>query len=217
MWKSSFRAQILMPTGAAVAALLALASAARAGDTTSSDKIREALTAKPRLTRSMSGATSGEASAAATATERNFINGLRNRATRSLSLDEREQIATIAATRPNIDLEINFEYNSAQISPNAAAQVAALGEALSSPTLKGDTFVVAGYTDAIGGETYNQDLSERRADAIKRILVEKYGLDGGNLVTVGYGKTKLKDPDHPMAPANRRVQVVTMAGADEPK
>jgi outer membrane protein OmpA-like peptidoglycan-associated protein len=77
--------------------------------------------------------------------------------------------------------------------------------------------VVAGYTDAVGGEAYNQDLSERRADAIKRVLVEKYGLDGDNLVTVGYGKTKLKDPDHPMAPANRRVQVVTMAGADEPK
>ena len=44
-----------------------------------------------------------------------------------------------------------------------------LGEALSDPQLKGSTFVVAGHTDGIGGEAYNQDLSERRADTIKRV------------------------------------------------
>ena len=34
---------------------------------------------------------------------------------------------------------------------------------------------------------------ERRADTIKRYLVEKFGIAGGDLVIVGYGKTKLKD------------------------
>jgi outer membrane protein OmpA-like peptidoglycan-associated protein len=70
--------------------------------------------------------------------------------------------------------------------------------------------VVAGHTDAAGGETYNQDLSERRADAIKRYLVDKYGINGTDLVTVGYGKSKLKDSSQPMAEVNRRVQVVNM-------
>ncbi|MGC8030408.1 OmpA family protein, partial [Salmonella enterica] len=51
--------------------------------------------------------------------------------------------------------------------------VQALGRALTSPELKGSTFVVAGHTDAAGGDSYNQDLSERRADSIKRYLVEK--------------------------------------------
>ncbi|MGB7122196.1 MAG: OmpA family protein, partial [Bradyrhizobium sp.] len=76
--------------------------------------------------------------------------------------------------------------------------------------LKGSTFVVAGHTDAIGGEAFNQDLSERRADTIKRYLTEKYGIAGADLVTVGYGKTKLKDPSAPMSPVNRRVQVVNL-------
>jgi len=40
--------------------------------------------------------------------------------------------------------------------------VQALGKALSDANLKGSTFVVAGHTDAIGSEAYNQDLSERR-------------------------------------------------------
>ena len=38
---------------------------------------------------------------------------------------------------------------------------------------KGSTFVVAGHTDGVGGEAYNQDLSERRADTIKQYLVEQ--------------------------------------------
>jgi outer membrane protein OmpA-like peptidoglycan-associated protein len=54
-------------------------------------------------------------------------------------------------------------------------------------------------------------LSERRADSIKRYLSDKFGIAGTDLVTVGYGKTKLKDPSNPMAEVNRRVQVVNMA------
>ena len=70
-----------------------------------------------------------------------------------------------------------------------------LGKALSNPSLSGSTFVVAGNTDGIGGEAFNQDLSERRADTIKRYLVQNYGITGSDLVTVGYGKTKLKDAE----------------------
>ena len=81
---------------------------------------------------------------------------------------------------------------------------------MSNADLKGSTFVVAGHTDAAGSEAYNQDLSERRADSIKRYLVDKFGIDGSDLVTVGYGKSKLKDPNQPMAEVNRRVQVVNM-------
>jgi len=135
---------------------------------------------------------------------------LRNRKTRSLSLGERDQIAEIAATKPKIDLEIQFDYNSAALSKASMGAVQELGKALSDPGLKGSSFVVAGYTDAIGGEAFNQDLSERRADTIKTYLVEKYGLAGSDLVTVGYGKTRLKNPDHPTDAVNRRVQVVNM-------
>ncbi len=84
-------------------------------------------------------------------------------------------------------------------------------KALTNPDLKGSTFVVAGHTDAVGSEAYNQDLSERRADSIKRYLVDKYSIPGPDLVTVGYGKTKLKDPNNPTSEVNRRVQVVNMA------
>jgi outer membrane protein OmpA-like peptidoglycan-associated protein len=191
------------------AALSVPAGMAFAGDEISADQILHALAPKKPLTRSLSMAPPADPTA--TAAEGKFVDSLRNRATRSLSIGEREEIATIAKDKPNIDLEITFDYNSANISTKATPAVQALGKALSSDELKGSTFVVAGHTDAIGGETYNQDLSERRADSIKRYLVDKFGIAGTDLVTVGYGKSKPKDPAKPMDPANRRVQVVNMA------
>ncbi|HMI16503.1 MAG TPA: OmpA family protein, partial [Bradyrhizobium sp.] len=103
------------------------------------------------------------------------------------------------------------DYNSADISTKSLPSVQALGKALTNPDLKGSTFVVAGHTDAAGGEAYNQDLSERRADSIKRYLTGKYSIAAADLVTVGYGKSKLKDPANPLEEMNRRVQVVNMA------
>src|SRR6201995_834963 len=184
------------------------ATQARAGDVTE-DQIVNALTpAKKPLTRGLS--IGGEdAKPALDPAQQKFLSGVKGR-TRGRNLSEREELATIAKDKPNIDLEITFDYNSADISSKSLGAVQALGRALTNPDLKGSTFVVAGHTDAAGGEGYNQELSERRADSIKRYLVEKYSIASADLVTVGYGKSKLKDPNQPMAEANRRVQVVNM-------
>jgi len=190
------------------AALSMTAGLALAADgTVSADKIVNALQPKP-VTRGLSAGP--QADPAIKAKEISFVQALRNRTTRSLSLGEREQIAEIASTKPNIDLEIQFDYNSAAISTGSTQAVQELGKALSNPNLRGSTFVVAGHTDGIGGDAYNQELSERRADTIKRYLVDRYGIAGNDLVTVGYGKTKLKDAANPADPINRRVQVVNM-------
>jgi outer membrane protein OmpA-like peptidoglycan-associated protein len=190
------------------AALSMTAGLALAGDNNvSADQILYALQPKP-LTRGLSAGP--QADPAVKAKEVSFLQTLRNRKTRSLSLGEREEIAEIASTKPKIDLDIQFDYNSDKITTTSMPSVQALGQALSNASLKGSTFVVAGHTDAIGSEAYNQDLSERRADTIKRYLNEKYGIAGTDLVTVGYGKSKPKDPNAPMDPINRRVQVVNM-------
>lgn len=200
-----FRGLSIMTIGAALSMTAGLAVA---GDTVSADKIVGALTAKP-VTRGLS-AGPQQVDTAARAREISFVDTLRNRKTRSLSLGERQEIAELAASKPKIDLEIQFDYNSADISRGSMSAVQELGKALSDASLKGSTFVVAGHTDAIGGEAYNQDLSERRADTIKKYLTEKHGIAGDNLVTVGYGETRPKDVNAPMDPTNRRVQVVNM-------
>ena len=175
------------------------------------DQIVRALAPEKKpLTRGLSTGPQTVVDPAASAAEGKFVQKIRGRSTRSLSSAEREEIAAIVKDKPKIDLEINFDYNSADISAKSLPSVQALGRALTNSDLKGSTFVVAGHTDAAGGDAYNQDLSERRADAIKRYLVDKYGINGTDLVAVGYGKSKLKDPSQPMAEVNRRVQVVNM-------
>jgi outer membrane protein OmpA-like peptidoglycan-associated protein len=170
-----------------VAGLALPAGLASAAEKVSTEAIINALTPKKPLTRSLTVSPAQQAKEAET---KKFVDSLRNRRTRSLSSNEREQIAAIAEEKPRID---------------------ALGKALSDPKLKGNSFVLAGHTDAIGSEVVNQDLSERRADAVKEYLIDKYGLAPDQLVTAGYGKTRLKDKDHPSAAANRRVEVVNVA------
>jgi outer membrane protein OmpA-like peptidoglycan-associated protein len=191
-----------------VAALVVPAGAALAQANPSSQQIIDALKAKRPLTRSLSVSPAEQAKKAETDT---FVDTLRNRPTRSLSLDERQQIATVAQERPRIDLEIKFDYNSANIAKTALADMDNLGKALTDSSLKGSTFVLAGHTDAVGSEEYNLDLSSRRADSVKRYLMEKYSLAPDHLVTAGYGKTRLKNKDNPKAAENRRVEVVNMA------
>ncbi|MCA1379214.1 OmpA family protein [Bradyrhizobium sp. BRP23] len=190
------------------AVLSMTAGLALAGDNNiSAGHIVDALKPKP-ATRGLS--VGPQTDTTVQAKEATFLNTVRNRSTRSLSTGEREQIAELAATKPKIDLEIQFDYNSADIAKTSMASVQALGKALSDPALKGSTFVVAGHTDATGGEAYNQGLSERRADTIKKYLMQNYGLNGNDLVTVGYGETKLKDAANGTDAMNRRVQVVNM-------
>jgi outer membrane protein OmpA-like peptidoglycan-associated protein len=194
-----------------IGATLSFGLAAVAAEDVTEDQILRALApAKKPLTRGLSVGPQ-QVEPVVSAEEGRFVQKIRGRPSRSLSATEREEIATLAKDKPNIDLEITFDYNSAEISAKSLASVQALGKALSSADLKGSTFIVAGHTDAAGSEGYNQDLSERRADSIKRYLTDKYGIAGADLVTVGYGESKLKDPSQPLAEANRRVQVVNMA------
>ena len=97
--------------------------------------------AKKPLTRSLSAGSQAEPAAAAAA-EGRFVQTIRGRATRSLSVSEREEIATLAKDKPNIDLEITFDYNSANISAKSLPAVQTLGRALTNPDLKGSAFIV---------------------------------------------------------------------------
>jgi outer membrane protein OmpA-like peptidoglycan-associated protein len=142
------------------------------------------------------------------AEEQAFINSLRSRSVRSINLVERQKLDEIAQTKPKIDLEITFDYNSDVVSAEAQPVLRALGGALSRADLKGTVFTINGHTDGKGGDQYNQDLSERRAEAVKRELVKLFNLPDNTLIAVGYGKSKLKNKADPLAAENRRVQIV---------
>ncbi len=112
---------------------------------------------------------------------------------------------------PSIDLEILFDYRSANITPKAHEVLSALGRALSDARLADDAFLIAGHTDAKGGAQYNQMLSQRRAESVRQFLIGKFHIDAGKLVAKGYGFQFLKNPKDPQAAENRRVQIVNLS------
>src|SRR5262249_52134715 len=82
---------------------------------------------------------------------------------------------------------VHFDFNKSNIRPDA---VPVLDEAVKILKDEGNIpVVVEGHTDAIGSLGYNQKLSERRADSVKKYLVS-HGIASSRIQTVGYGKTK---------------------------
>lgn len=194
-----------------IATGLALSPIAASAEPVTTDGLIKALTPKmaPKkpATRSLS---MTPEPVAAQDEAKSFVDSLRNRSARSLSLAEREKIVEIAAEKPKTDIEIRFDFNSTNIAKSAIPSVDALGRALTSADLKGNSFVLAGHTDAVGSDTFNQDLSERRADAVKRYLVDKFKIAPDALVTAGYGESRLKDTRNPNGASNRRVEIVNL-------
>ncbi|MFL6799377.1 MAG: OmpA family protein [Xanthobacteraceae bacterium] len=175
----------------------------------SADQIIEALTPKP-VTRSLTGQ---PAQRQLSDSDRTFIESVRHR-TRSLSASERDRLADIAQDRPSINLEIYFDFDSAVITPKAEPQLVELGEALRRGSqLKDALMLLNGHTDARGTVDYNQQLSERRSEAVKKYLLQRFQIPVENLTTAGWGKQQPKNKDDPFAAENRRVQIVNVASS----
>lgn len=140
-----------------------------------------------------------------------LIATLKAKATRGLSVTDRRQLAEVTSDRPAVDLEISFGYNSDKITDETRTLAMALGKTLTSDSLKGQSFMIAGHTDAKGRAAYNQALSERRAQAVKDFLLANFDLKDEQLMVVGYGMEKLKDKSKPYSDINRRVEVVNIS------
>jgi outer membrane protein OmpA-like peptidoglycan-associated protein len=102
--------------------------------------------------------------------------------------------------RPQIDLNIYFNYNSAAITAKAEPQLKELGKALSDPRLENATILIGAHTDARGSDKYNQKLSERRAEAVRGYLVDKLKIPADNLSTAGCGNVTLRTKPIPLRP-----------------
>ena len=142
-----------------------------------------------------------------------LVNRLQNAKTRQITVEERQGITRVVEENdlPAIDLEVFFNFDSVEITPEALPILKKLGAALSDEELKGSVFLVAGHTDAKGSVAYNLTLSDQRAKAV--FLVENFHIDPKQLVAVGFGEEKPKN-QNPLAAENRRVQVVNMANKD---
>ena len=189
-------------------ALVAITVALGPCRTLAEEPLTEADLVKALTGKATRGVVAGDATKAAE--EKALIESLLGRDTRAITVEERAKVAEIAKSKPSVDLEITFAFNSAEIGPRAEPALLALGKALADPGLAGATFLVAGHTDGKGSAAYNLALSEKRAAAVKRYLIAEFRLSEARLLALGYGFERLKNAADPAADENRRVQVVNL-------
>lgn len=116
-----------------------------------------------------------------------------------------------ASARPRVRLPVYFEFNSAELKPEAQQLLKKVGKALSATDLETFRFSVEGHTDSIGGEDFNADLSRRRAEAVRRFL-EQEGVKSKRLHTVGRGEKEPVDTNRTDEGRrhNRRVEIINL-------
>jgi outer membrane protein OmpA-like peptidoglycan-associated protein len=98
--------------------------------------------------------------------------------------------------------DVMFDHDSATLKPGAYVELDRIAGILNEYP---ETVVrVEGHTDASGSETYNQQLSERRANAVKNALIQR-GVNPGRIVALGFGESM---PVSSSPDINRRVSIV---------
>ena len=85
-------------------------------------------------------------------------------------------------------LNIHFDTDKSNIKPMYESELKAFAAFLKEfPKAKGE---ISGHTDNVASKTYNAKLSQRRADSVKKYIVEKFGIAAGRITAKGYGLTK---------------------------
>lgn len=134
--------------------------------------------------------------------------------TRGLTAGHGTEAATPSAGAPGSgvvpDLKVTFAFGSADLTPEARAQLDELAQALKMDALSDFRFRVSGHTDAVGSDQYNEWLSQERAASVVSYLSGQHGVESQRLQAIGLGKREMADPQNPKSGVNRRVEIRTL-------
>jgi outer membrane protein OmpA-like peptidoglycan-associated protein len=121
---------------------------------------------------------------------------------------DQPSIATALAGECHVELKgIYFDFNLATLRPQSDQALKDIAAALKSARRR---VTIEGHTDNIGSDRYNDDLSARRAAAVKTALVRDHGVDESLIATAGYGERRPVESNDTLAgrARNRRVELV---------
>ena len=108
------------------------------------------------------------------------------------------------------NLLITFATDSANLTPEDRTTLDVVAKALQSDTLAGETFRIEGHADPRGSDEHNLKLSQARAEAVSRYLVEQRSVLPERLSALGKGSSEPLNKREPDAPENRRVSVIAV-------
>jgi OmpA-OmpF porin, OOP family len=133
-----------------------------------------------------------------------------DRIERRYSLDEIRYSPSVRQLMPSIDVNsINFDTGSWEIPPDQAAKLQVIADGLNRAIQRNprEVFLIEGHTDAVGNDTDNLSLSDRRAESAATLLTQQFNVPAENLTSQGYGAQYLKEQTQGPSRLNRRVTV----------
>ncbi|MET1077742.1 MAG: OmpA family protein [Pseudomonas sp.] len=87
-----------------------------------------------------------------------------------------------------VELDVKFDFDKSKVKEESYGDIKSLADFMKQYPQTNTT--VEGHTDAVGTDAYNQGLSERRANAVREVLVNQYGVEGERVNSVGYGESR---------------------------
>lgn len=109
---------------------------------------------------------------------------------------------------PQLTLDLHFNSDAAVVRPESYQMLARLADALHHPYLLDRKILVVAHTESVGRRQNNLDLSQKRAAALREILVTTFRVSPQRVAALGLGEEQLLDRAKSSAPANRRVQII---------
>jgi len=111
---------------------------------------------------------------------------------------------------PTYNLDIKFDVDTPIILPESYETVGRVADALVNAPLLPYTFLIVGHSDSNGKREANVILSQRRADAIRDVLVNTFKISAKRLQSLGLGEEQFIDQAHPTSAVNLKIQIVTI-------
>ncbi|HKU09473.1 MAG TPA: OmpA family protein [Bradyrhizobium sp.] len=128
---------------------------------------------------------------------------------------KRPAIAPDLNKLPAFNVDITFDVDTPIVQPESYQTVGRIADAMVHSSLLPYTFLIVGHTEASGRRENNAILSQRRADAIREILVNTFKISAKRIQSVGLGEEQLLDAARPNAPVNNQIQIMTLTKIPE--
>jgi outer membrane protein OmpA-like peptidoglycan-associated protein len=147
------------------------------------------------------------------------ITGLRQRVldkSRSRSRNEpepskRPPLVPEILNLPTFNLDVDFDTDTPVVRPDSYQTLGLLADAVVNARLLPYLFLIVGHSASTGKREASVILSQRRADAIRDVLVNTFKISSKRIQTLGVGEEQFIDQAHPAARVNDQIQIVSIA------
>ena len=150
-----------------------------------------------------------------TALRQRVLDKSRSRSKNEPEPSKRPPIVPEILNLPSFTVSIDFDTDTPVVRPSSYEMVGRIADAMVHATLLPYSFLIVGHSDATGRREANVMLSQRRADAIRDVLVNTFKISSKRVSSLGVGEEQFIDAAHPTSKDNLQIQILTIAKQPE--